>query len=66
MTGLHDLIRREPAVVTGLVVAVLNLVVAFGLPLTGEQREAIVALTSTLLVVVGAFVVRQRVTPVDP
>ena len=54
-----DKIRNEPAVVTGLVQAVLALVVAFGFDLTGEQTAAIVAVTAAVL----AFVVRSQVTP---
>lgn len=61
---MTDLIRREPAVFVGVLVALLNLLIAFGVPLTGEQREAIVAFATTALVLAGALLVRSRVTPV--
>lgn len=56
-----DRIKNEPAVVLGLVQAIIALVVAFGLDLTGEQTASILAVTAAVL----AFVVRQRVTPVE-
>ena len=55
-----DRIRREPALVSELVRAVLLCGVVFGLPLTEEQ-------TAAVLLVVGAVMalfVRRRVTPV--
>ena len=44
----------EPAMVIGLVTAVLVLLVAFGVPVTTEQSEAIVGVTSAVLVVLTA------------
>lgn len=55
-------IRREPALILGLVQAVIALVVAFGLELTGEQTAGIVAVTAAIL----ALVVRSQVTPTEP
>jgi ABC-type nickel/cobalt efflux system permease component RcnA len=54
----------EPAMITSIVVAALTLAVSFGVPVSAEQREAIVALVSAVLVVVGGAVVRQQVVPV--
>lgn len=54
-----DRIRREPALVTGLVSALIALGVAFGLDLSGEQTGAIMAVTAAIL----AVVTRQSVTP---
>ena len=54
-----DRVRREPALVSGLVAAVIALVVSFGLELSPEQIGSIMAVTSALL----AFVVRSQVTP---
>jgi ABC-type nickel/cobalt efflux system permease component RcnA len=54
----------EPAMITSVVVAALTLAVSFGVPVSAEQREAIVALVSAVLVVVGGAVVRQQVVPV--
>jgi hypothetical protein len=51
----------EPtAIITGLV-AFLGLLVAFGVPLTGIQSDAIVALANALLVIVGGYVIRGQV-----
>ena len=55
-----DRIRQEPALIAALVHAVLGLVVAFGVDLTGEQTAAILAVTGAVL----AVVVRRNVTPV--
>ena len=52
-------IRREPALVSGLVTALIALGVAFGLPVTPEQTGAILAVDAAVL----AFVVRSQVTP---
>jgi hypothetical protein len=54
-----DRIKSEPAVVAGIVQAVLALVVAFGLDLTTEQVAAILGVTAAVL----ALVVRSQVTP---
>lgn len=51
--------NREPALIAGVVQAVLALLLAFGVDLTQEQVGAILAVTAALL----AVVVRQRVTP---
>jgi hypothetical protein len=53
-------IRREPALIVGLIEALLVLAVAFGLDLTAEQTAAIVAVATVL----GGLVVRSQVTPV--
>ena len=59
MGAVLDRIRREPALVTGLVSAVVALGTSFGLHLTDEQVGAITAVT----VAVMAFVTRSQVTP---
>jgi hypothetical protein len=56
-----DRIRNEPALVAGLVQAVLGLLLAFGLELSIEQVGAIMAVTAAVL----AFVVRSVVTPTN-
>ena len=50
---------REPAVLMGLVTAVLALVVSFGLDLSPEQVGTIVAVAAALL----SVVTRSKVTP---
>lgn len=52
-------VRREPALVAGVVQALLALLLAFGVPLTDEQVGAVLALSAAVL----AFVVRRKVTP---
>lgn len=59
--AMLDRMRREPALIGGLVQAVLAVAVAFGLDLTTEQQAAILGLSAAALgVAVG---VRSRVTP---
>ena len=52
--------NREPALIMGLVTAVLALVVSFGLDLSPEQVGTIVAVEAALL----SVVTRSKVTPV--
>lgn len=59
MGTIMNRIRTEPAVVAGVVQAVLALLLAFGVPLTQEQMGAILAVTAAVL----ALVVRSQVTP---
>lgn len=59
MSNVLETIRREPALVAGIVQAVVVCLVAFGLPLTDVQQGAILALSAAIL----AVFVRQRVTP---
>lgn len=54
-----NLIRKEPALVTGLVSAAIALGVSFGLSLSSEQTGGILA----FVVAVLAFVTRSQVTP---
>lgn len=52
---------KEPALIAGLIQAVLGLLLAFGVQLSQEQVGAVMAVTAAVL----ALVVRSRVTPVD-
>ena len=61
--NLINLVRTEPAAITGLVVAVITLVVAFGVPIDDSQRSAIVGVVGAVLAILGAGVVRSQVTP---
>jgi hypothetical protein len=62
--------QSEPVIsvslVTALVTALLGALVAFGVPLTGEQQTAILALTAAICaIIVGSGVfARSFVTPV--
>ena len=59
MKNILERIRREPALVIGLVSAVIALLLAFGFSLTDEQVGAIMS----VVVAVLAVVTRQAVTP---
>lgn len=58
---MSNLWGREPALVAGAVMAVVNLAAAFGFDVTGEQLAAI----NTAVVAVLAVLVRQTVTAPD-
>lgn len=60
MASILTRIKAEPALVSSLVVAVLNVAAAFGLNLSGEQTAAINAVVGVLLAI---LFVRPRVTP---
>lgn len=55
-------VRQEPALILGLVQAVIALVLAFGVDLSTEQIGSIMALTAVIL----AIVTRMLVTPNTP
>jgi predicted cation transporter len=57
--AILDRMQREPALVVGLVGAVIALLLAFGLDLSVDQQGAIMA----AVVAVLAVVTRQSVTP---
>ena len=62
---------REPLLTkaswTALVVAVIAVAVAFGLPLTDEQQKSLIALAGVLSPIAAAVWARGQVTPVaDP
>lgn len=54
-----NVIKNEPALIVGLVQAVLALILAFGVDLSEEQIGSILAITSVIL----AIVTRMLVTP---
>lgn len=58
-----NILKIEPALVTGAVSAVLVLVTAFGLPLSEDQKAAILGSIVPVLVLVQALVTRGQVTP---
>lgn len=59
MTRILDLLRREPAALSGIVTALITLGAAFGLQLSGEQTSAITAFVALL----SSLIVRLLVTP---
>jgi hypothetical protein len=66
---LLDFIRNEPAafggVVSGLIQAIIGVLVAFNVNLTPEQQQAVIGLTTALvsMTVIVSIIVRQNVTP---
>ena len=58
-----NILKVEPALVTGAVSAILVLVAAFGLPLSEDQKAAILGSIVPVLVLVQALVTRGQVTP---
>ena len=56
-----DNIKNEPAIISGLVQAVLGLFLAFGIHLSNEQVGAIMAVTAAVL----ALFVRSVVVPTN-
>ena len=58
-----NILKVEPALVTGAVSAILVLVTAFGLPLSEDQKAAILGSVVPVLVLVQALVTRGQVTP---
>lgn len=61
--------KNEPVVtvasITALVAAVLALLVAFGLPLSNDEQQAILGLAAVVAPLVAALVARRKVTPVN-
>lgn len=54
--------NREPALLMAAVTGLISLAVGFGLDWTGEQTSLVMAAVAAFV----GFVVRQKVTPVDP
>lgn len=59
MAWLVNLWGREPVVITGLVTAVLTLLVSFNVHIAPEQLTAIDA----LVVALGVLIARSKVSP---
>lgn len=53
----------EPALWVGLAEAIIVLLVAFGVPISADQKAAVIGLISAVLAIVGAIVTRSQVTP---
>lgn len=59
MKSLVEKIRTEPALLSGLVSAIIALAVGFGLDISADQVSLIMAVVAAVM----AIVVRQQVTP---
>lgn len=60
---MREFIAREPALMRGLVHAVLVALVAFGVSLTEVQAEAVMGVVGAGLAVATAWNIRGKVTP---
>ncbi len=58
-----NLIQTEPAIIVSLVVAILDCAIAFGAPVSNDQKVALVALADAVVAIVGGILVRSQVTP---
>lgn len=62
---MSNLASHEPAAlvgtITAFVAALISLLVAFGLDLTPEQRDALLGLTAVLAPIIAAIVIRSKV-----
>jgi predicted amino acid-binding ACT domain protein len=59
--ALLNLWAKEPARIVGIVVAVIALLVSFGVQISGEQQAAIVGVVTAIVVVLGGEVTRSQV-----
>ncbi|HEY4895213.1 MAG TPA: hypothetical protein VII01_03910 [Solirubrobacteraceae bacterium] len=52
---------KEPALIIGVVTAILALATAFGLGMTSDQQTAILGIVAAALALIGSIVVRSQV-----
>jgi hypothetical protein len=57
--GFVALIRREPAIVAGVISAIIAVIAAFGLDVSAEATAAILGLAAVIV----AIIVRSQVVP---
>lgn len=66
MNTVKNLVKNEPvvsaAVITGLVGALLRLLISFGIDITPDQVEAILDVVTLAAPIVGALIARRFVT----
>lgn len=56
--------QLEPAMISGLVAAVIVLLVAFNVPISEDQKSAILGFTAAALMILQGLITRSQVTPV--
>ena len=66
LQALAAFVSQEPAMVVGVAVAALNLLAGYGLPVGGQHALDAKALIETIVILIGALVVRSKVSPVAP
>lgn len=64
MKAILNLWATEPAMVVGTLVAILALLVSFGVPLKVDQQNAIRGVAEAVGVLIAAYVIRSQVSPV--
>ena len=62
-----NIVRTQPALITSTVAAVLVLLVAFGVPVSDDQKAAVLGITGAVLALLAGLTTRALVTPTaDP
>lgn len=56
-------IKNEPALLVGVVGAIIVLAVTFGVPIDESQRTAIVGVVGAVVAILGGGTIRTQVTP---
>lgn len=56
--------KDEPVMWIAVITAILDVVVAYGAPVTVDQKTALVGLITAVIPIVAGLVARQQVTPV--
>jgi hypothetical protein len=64
MNPIFKLWANEPVVVIGVVVALMALLISFGVPLKVNQENAIRGFAEALGVLIAAYIARTQVSPV--
>lgn len=60
---MWERIKNEPVLLTGLVTAIVALVIAFGVPISADQKAAIVGVVTAIVALLGGAVTRSKVSP---
>ena len=60
---MPDWISHEPALWVGGLTAAIDLAIAFGAPISPDQRIAVLGFGAAIVAIVGAVIVRQNVVP---
>lgn len=61
--NLSDVAANEPVIISAAAGAVVTLGAAFGLPITPDQKVAIISAAVPITLLVGAILTRRAVTP---
>jgi uncharacterized membrane protein len=55
--------RLEPAMIVGVLMAAMSLAISFGVDVSTEQQQRIKEFAEAILILIGAVVIRQNVSP---